>query len=329
MIRSLLAPPAARPLSLTLRCALAFTAVLLALDAHAQPASGFGSKRDASPSAPMVNVKLITSTPALIPGTTSEIGLLFTIREGWHTYAPSQNDTGTPARADWTLSGVEHSDRITVGELQWPAGKRYTQPGEILDHVYEHSVLAVAAISVPDEVPVGGVLTIRGDLEWLVCDADRCVPEFGEVAIELPIASAARGPGSPEWAAAYTNWERERGRVLTDGPRDDVTVRWDGTALMVSTQHQARLSFMPISGGVSARNLFETGTAESASLRIEFEESTARSRVLAWIRLEPLSPEAKAKPAWTSDVWLIDTRFGQPPPRILGEPSIPPTPRGG
>ncbi|MGP1272846.1 MAG: protein-disulfide reductase DsbD domain-containing protein [Phycisphaerales bacterium] len=304
---------------------LSILSVSMLSAATVSTASGqFDSKRDRGSNEPRVRVELIAEAPAVVPGAPTEIGLLFHIKPGWHTYAPAQNDTGTPAMVEWSIEGAEGA---VVSPLRWPAGERYIQPGDILDHVYEQRVLALATINIPSDASVGGAVTIRGDLEWLVCSAEMCLSEADEVELELPIAAAVRADPSPAWRSARRDWEAQRGMPVTGATNDDVAVSWDGPTLIVSTPHAARLSFVPLEDGAEVQGLLGRGASDEGRLTLVFEDADERPRVRGWIRLEPLSEDGPRP--WSSEVWALDIAFGHPPARVVGTPSVVPVAPGG
>jgi thiol:disulfide interchange protein DsbD len=239
-----------------------------------------------------VAVTLVSERDALVPGTTSLIALDFRIDPGWHTYADSQNDTGSPASVQWAAEGV------TVGPLAWPAGERYVQAGDILDHVYKGAVLVTAAVDVPAELAIGSTVTIAGSLEWLVCDEDLCVPGFGEVSITLPV----RGQNAPtEHAPRFESARGSFGTLLTGSKAEPVRVEWDGRTLVATAE--GRLAFIPGSGCAPIADLLASGQGDGR-LRLEVpHKSGDQVPIVGWI-VTGDGPQLRR--------WIVRTRIGEP-----------------
>lgn len=271
------------------------------------PALGQGGRPD-----PHSRVRLVAEQDAVVPGTSALIGLHFEIDRGWHVYQRSQNDTGLEPMVEWSASvdgGGEAG--LGFGALQWPAGHRFVQPGEILDHGYEGSVLLMVSVDVPATLEVGSGVRISGSVEWLACDAAQCVPGSAEVSIELPVRDDAARSGD---AGLFDGARGSMGRLVTGGRGEDVSVSWDGTTMVVTTDHRARLTFVPGPGSVRVVDLLGSGVSESGELRLRFEGAgdgpDGGGEVVGWVRLQSLGGQTLAN---ESDVWLVRTRVGESP----------------
>lgn len=240
-----------------------------------------------------VAVSLRAERDALVPGTTALIGLEFRLEPGWHTYADSQNDTGSPAAVTWEAEGV------SIGPLAWPAGERYIQPGDILDHVYEGTVLVTASVDVPADLAIGSSVTITGSLEWLVCNADQCVPGFGEVSIALPV----RDQNAPTEHAALFDAARDSfGTLLTGSRTDPVRLEWDDRTLVA--RGEGRLAFVPGTGCAPVADLLASGEGEN-ELRLRIPDGDGdEAPVVGWILTGDGSRAQR---------WIVRTRVGEAP----------------
>lgn len=258
-----------------------------ALSGVSQP-GGFGAAHS--------RVTLVSERDALVPGETAMLGLLFEIEAGWHIYQASQNDTGLEPMVEWSAS-VD----LGFGSIQWSAGHRFTQPGEILDHGYEGSVLLMVPVEVPSSLALGGDVSIAGSVEWLACDAERCVPGSAEVSVTLPVrGSSVAGEHSGAFEAA----REAMGRPL-DESGGRVTIAWEGTTMVVRSADAARISFVPGEGSARVRGLFGSGASEGGSLRLAF--ASGEGPVVGWIRVEGVEGGG------ASGVWRVRTRLGEAP----------------
>ncbi len=246
------------------------------------------------------SVRLVSERDALVPGETAMVGLLFEIDEGWHIYQPSQNDTGLEPMVEW-----ESDAGLSFGAIEWPAGHRFTQPGEILDHGYEGTVLLMLPVEVPSSAAVGSEVAISGRVEWLACDAAMCVPGRADVSLTLPVRSSAAA--SVE-AGAFESARSSFGVPLTGASAAGLSIGWEGTTLVVSASGDGVLSFVPGAGCSRVRGLFASGASADGALRLEF--GGEGEPVVGWIRFVG---EGSGSAAGASGVWRVRTVVGKLP----------------
>ncbi len=131
---------------------------------------------------PHCRASLICEQAAVVPGGTVTIGLLLKADEHWHTYWQNPGDSGLATSIRWTLP-----EGFEAGEIQWPAPKRFTFPGPILNFGYEGPVLLLTQIKVPAELQ-GDSFTFQAAARWLTCDPDECLPGKANLTLTLPLA---------------------------------------------------------------------------------------------------------------------------------------------
>lgn len=195
-------------------------------------ADPFGADRE------HVKARLTGERTALVAGETGYVGVVFTIDRGWHTYWPGLNDTGFPVTVK-----LAAPEGFEVGETVYPAPHRHVSPGEILDHVYEGTLLLMVPIEVPEDA-AGSTVTISGRADWLVCD-EACVPGSEDgLRLALPVVSPGETTEAGADAALF-------GRTRLDVPRPieesepSVRVRWVMGTALIETNDATRLEFYP------------------------------------------------------------------------------------
>ncbi len=135
-----------------------------------------------------VEAELVAERTAAEPGTTLSVALRLKIVPHWHTYWRNPGDSGQPTSLEWKLPAG-----WTAGAIQWPAPRRLPA-GPLMNFGYEKEVLHLVDIAVPPNA--AGVATIAARATWLVCNPEHCIPEVGDVALELTL-----GKGGPSAAA--------------------------------------------------------------------------------------------------------------------------------
>ncbi len=112
---------------------------------------------------------------------TSTIGLRFELKPGWHVYWRNPGDSGSAPKFNFKASGAK------LGEVQWPAPER-------LPYGYLTNLGYDAEVVFPLDVTTGSDrsdVQIDARLEWLVCNEGECVPGFGDLTLNRPIAAQA------------------------------------------------------------------------------------------------------------------------------------------
>jgi thiol:disulfide interchange protein len=136
-----------------------------------------------------------SSSPAA--GSTSAIALSMVPDTGWHGYWKNGGDAGFGMRINWDLP-----PGVMVGEIDYPVPDTLVIAG-LMNHVYERPYALIAPMRVAAGVPVGTRLPIRGTANWLACTDQICVPERGDVAIDLVVGD---GAVEPEQRQRFDGW---------------------------------------------------------------------------------------------------------------------------
>jgi DsbC/DsbD-like thiol-disulfide interchange protein len=140
--------------------------------------------------------ELLFESDSVAPGGDVWIGVRFKVEDGWHLYWNGRNETGSPP----TFS-VELPPGYSLGDWSWPAPKRHVAPGDILDHIYEGTVLIMAPLSVPKGAKESAPITVKVAADWVVCDSNMCVAESSSLVGSLPIKTVATNVKDPAFAA--------------------------------------------------------------------------------------------------------------------------------
>jgi DsbC/DsbD-like thiol-disulfide interchange protein/cytochrome c biogenesis protein CcdA len=157
-------------------------AMFLAVPAAAQ--LGTGPKH--------MQLALVAEGPA-VPGREVEVALVMTPEEGWHGYWENPGDAGQPMSVAWQLP-----PGASAGPLRYPVPTRLTVAG-LMNHVFKGQYAVLSRLKVPADAR--GTLPIRATLDYLVCTDEVCVPERGEVALDLAVGSAPTDTRFDLWRA--------------------------------------------------------------------------------------------------------------------------------
>jgi DsbC/DsbD-like thiol-disulfide interchange protein/cytochrome c biogenesis protein CcdA len=151
-----------------------------------------------------IQPELVAEGPA-VPGGEVELALRMRTRPGWHGYWSNPGDAGLPMTVDWRLP-----PGFSVGELRYPVPTRL-RIGELMNFVFKGDYAVLVRLKVPPGTKEPVRLAARG--RWLACTDVVCVPEQGDVSLELPV-----GTGTPN-RAAFDAWRKALPRPLLTAAR--------------------------------------------------------------------------------------------------------------
>ncbi len=167
----------------------------------------FASPAFAQLSPPRANAiapQLVAESRA-VPGQSVDLAIVMHTRPGWHGYWLNPGDAGLPMRAMWSLPAG-----ASIGPLRYPVPTRLTIAG-LMNYVYErdHAILVRLNVS----AGATGSVAVRVKLNWLACTDKVCVPESGEVSLDVPLT----GPGTTD--PRFDEWRRDLPRPLASPAR--------------------------------------------------------------------------------------------------------------
>jgi len=129
-----------------------------------------------------IEPQLVAEGPAPAGG---EVELAIHMRPapGWHGYWLNPGDAGLPMKIEWHLPLG-----FAVGALRYPVPTRLEIAG-LMNYVFERDYAVLARLKVPADAR--GTVPIRAEAHWLACTEKICVPEQGELSLDLPVGSGA------------------------------------------------------------------------------------------------------------------------------------------
>jgi DsbC/DsbD-like thiol-disulfide interchange protein/cytochrome c biogenesis protein CcdA len=140
-----------------------------------------------------IQPELIAEGPAL-PGGEVELAILMHTKPGWHGYWLNPGDAGLPMTVEWQLP-----TGASLAPLRYPVPDRLLVAG-IVNYVYEKDYAVLTRLSVPQGI--AGPLLVRAKANWLACTDKVCVPERGEISLQIPAGAAAKDLRFDEWRRA-------------------------------------------------------------------------------------------------------------------------------
>lgn len=216
-----------------------------------------------------IEPQLVAEGPAPAGG---EVDLAIHMRpaKGWHGYWLNPGDAGLPMDVQWKLP-----TGFRAGPLRYPVPSRLTVAG-LMNYVYEREYAVLVRLKVP--AGAQGTVPIRADARWLACTDKVCVPEQGELALDLPV-----GGGAPN-RAQFDQWRRSLPQPLTTTAHFEVT----GDKLRVAIPLPAGATggepyLFPATDGVTDYEAKQTFSRSGDNLIAELQRKGAQPRALAGV----------------------------------------------
>jgi DsbC/DsbD-like thiol-disulfide interchange protein/cytochrome c biogenesis protein CcdA len=125
--------------------------------------------------------------------------------QGWHGYWENPGDAGLGMTVDWTLP-----KGVTVGALRYPVPETLLIAG-LMNHVYEGPYAILADLKVASGIAPGTRLPVKAAAQWLACTDKVCVPEGGDLTLELTVGD---GQVVTATRARFDGWRTHLPRPL-------------------------------------------------------------------------------------------------------------------
>jgi thiol:disulfide interchange protein DsbD len=195
--------PASDPKRATMKELLSAAILALALLAGAGPVGAAPRAED------LVKAELVAEPSAVKAGEPFTVGVKLTMAPHWHTYWRNPGDSGLATEIKWTLP-----EGTTAGEIQWPVPQRIPV-SHLVNYGYEGETVLLAQITPPKSLSPGQPLTLKADVNYLVCERE-CIPGEASVSILLPVAGPSED-GRPD-PADKALFDKARAQLPTPSP---------------------------------------------------------------------------------------------------------------
>jgi len=146
-----------------------------------------------------ITPELVAEGPAPAGGEV-ELAIHMRTSPGWHGYWLNPGDAGLPMDVQWQLP-----KGFAAGPLRYPVPTRLTI-ADLMNYVYEKDYAVLVRLKVPADAR--GTIPLRAHATWLACTDKICVPEPGDLSLDLPV-----GTGTPN-RAQFDEWRRALPRPL-------------------------------------------------------------------------------------------------------------------
>lgn len=144
-----------------------------------------------------------TLTPAA--GSTVTLAIRFQPKPTWHGYWQNPGDAGFGGKFEWTLP-----KGVSAGAPAYPVPTRLII-ADLMNHVFEAEHALLVPVTIPAGLAKGTKLALKLRGDWLGCTNDICVPQGGDMAIDLTVGD---GTVTPAGRAQFDGWRAKLPRPL-------------------------------------------------------------------------------------------------------------------
>ncbi len=240
-----------------------------------------------------LSISATTEFSEIHPGDSGILAITLEIDEGWHTYWPGVSDSGMGFKLE-----IDTSESITLEDPIWPTPKRYLQPGEILDFIYEETATVLVPFRIAGDASVGELLVFDIDADYLVCE-EVCLPENASALASIAVIDA-QSTKSPT-ASHDTIRELYDARPETFDPKaDHVRVQWIAYRAAIMFRDATKIEFFPSRDCTELADPITSTVTETNRLILKFatsENKVIAGRIRSYERIGPVDYDIHITPA--------------------------------
>lgn len=107
------------------------------------------------------------------------------LESGWHAYWKNPGDCGMAPSIDWKLP-----EGFTVTNIDWPTPESF-ETDEIITYGYKDKFPLLITVRASEELKEQ-TLEIEGDLQWIVCSSETCLPGSTHIKAQIKVGPAAK-----------------------------------------------------------------------------------------------------------------------------------------
>lgn len=127
-----------------------------------------------------LKASLTPNHSTIAPGQDFEILLEIDLKEGWHAYWKNPGDSGMAPNIEWSLP-----EGIEITHIDWPTPEKF-EMGEAVTYGYSGKAPFLIRAHASQKIE-GNNLEISGELQWIVCSNETCLPGVTPVATEIKV----------------------------------------------------------------------------------------------------------------------------------------------
>lgn len=146
----------------------------------------FGSIAFSEESAPPVKVEVTADHKKVTAGQDFIVLVKFKLEPKWHVYWKNPGATGVAPTIEWKLP-----KGVSVKKMEWSTPEKFNLDG-IETYGYSDSASLLVTLHVDENLTKLSPLDILGDVQWVACSDETCLPGLEEIQLSLEMGSAPK-----------------------------------------------------------------------------------------------------------------------------------------
>lgn len=132
-----------------------------------------------------LKANLTSNHTTVIPGQDFQLLVEIELESGWHAYWKNPGDCGMAPSINWKLP-----EGLTVTQTDWPTPEKFETADSTTYGYKEKFPLLVTVRS--SETLQEQAIEIEGDIQWIVCSSETCLPGTTHIKAELKVGVDAK-----------------------------------------------------------------------------------------------------------------------------------------
>ena len=149
-----------------------------------------------------VSAKLIRDTETIAPDSVVHVGVLFSIKPGWHIYYQNPGETGLGTEIQLTAE-----NETSIGDIVWPTPVRFVGAGDVYGYGYSKEALLKIPVQIATSARTGKELRFAASVRWLACSDTICLPGKADLKHPAMIGQLRKNVGADvfkAWKGRYS-----------------------------------------------------------------------------------------------------------------------------
>lgn len=214
-----------------------------------------------------VKISAATDITEIHQGESGLLAIELNMEDDWHIYWPGVSDSGYGISINIRTTGS-----VTLEDPIWPTPERYLQPGDILDHIYEETIMVLVPFHVATGAQLNSEVIFDIDAEFLVC-SDICLPGQADATTSLTIINESSEQMLSSISEEIRNAYKARPKEF-DSLAEDVRVQWIADAAAIMFRDATKIEFFPSEDCTELADPVVGGLTDSNRLIIKFAQRT-------------------------------------------------------
>jgi thiol:disulfide interchange protein DsbD len=119
------------------------------------------------------------------------------LESGWHAYWKNPGDCGMAPSINWKLP-----EGLTVTNIDWPTPEKF-ETEDSITYGYKDKFPLLVTVKASEELKEQ-TIEIEGDLKWIICSSETCLPGSTHIKAQVKVGSDAKLDGQDKFTGALS-----------------------------------------------------------------------------------------------------------------------------